>query len=47
VDVTIDGSLTGVLKPDPRAYELALEALDLPLPTSSSSTTSRSTSAVR
>jgi putative hydrolase of the HAD superfamily len=29
-DVTIDGSLTGVLKPDPRAYELALEALDLP-----------------
>jgi putative hydrolase of the HAD superfamily len=30
VDVTIDGSVTGVLKPDPGAYGLALEALDLP-----------------
>jgi putative hydrolase of the HAD superfamily len=29
-DVTIDGSITGVLKPDRRAYDLALAALDLP-----------------
>lgn len=27
-DVVIDGSVTGVLKPDPRAYAAALEALD-------------------
>jgi putative hydrolase of the HAD superfamily len=30
VDTTIDGSVTGVLKPDPRAYGLALEALGVP-----------------
>jgi len=27
VDQVIDGSITGVLKPDPRAYEIAVEAL--------------------
>ena len=27
VDEVIDGSITGVLKPDPRAYEIAIEAL--------------------
>jgi len=27
VDEVIDGSITGVLKPDPRAYEIAVEAL--------------------
>jgi putative hydrolase of the HAD superfamily len=29
-DATVDGSLTGVLKPDRRAYELALDALGIP-----------------
>jgi putative hydrolase of the HAD superfamily len=29
-DVIVDGSLTGVLKPDPRAYRLAVEAMELP-----------------
>ena len=32
VDVLIDGSVTHVLKPDPRAYEAALAALDDPDP---------------
>jgi putative hydrolase of the HAD superfamily len=27
VDEVIDGSITGVLKPDPRAYDIAVEAL--------------------
>ena len=27
VDAVTDGSITGVLKPDPRAYEIAVEAL--------------------
>ena len=27
VDAVIDGSITGVLKPDPRAYEIAVQAL--------------------
>jgi putative hydrolase of the HAD superfamily len=30
VDLTVDGSVTGVLKPDPGAYAIALEALGLP-----------------
>lgn len=30
VDVVVDGSVTGVLKPDPRAYALAAEAIGLP-----------------
>ncbi|MBI3148395.1 MAG: HAD-IA family hydrolase [Betaproteobacteria bacterium] len=30
VDAIIDGSYTHILKPDPRAYALCLEALDLP-----------------
>ncbi|MDQ1626387.1 MAG: putative hydrolase of the superfamily [Actinomycetota bacterium] len=30
VDVIVDGSVTGALKPDPRAFQLLLEALDLP-----------------
>ncbi len=30
VDVIIDGSYTHILKPDPRAYALCLEALNLP-----------------
>ena len=29
-DVVVDGSVTGVLKPDPGAYKLAVEALDRP-----------------
>lgn len=30
LDVVVDGSRTGVLKPDPRAFELAVEAMGLP-----------------
>ncbi|MHA6793665.1 HAD family hydrolase [Pseudonocardia bannensis] len=30
LDVLVDGSVTGILKPDPRAYEMALEQLDRP-----------------
>ncbi len=30
LDALVDGSVTGVLKPDPRAYALAAEALGLP-----------------
>lgn len=30
VEVVIDGSVTGVLKPDPAAYRLVLESLDVP-----------------
>lgn len=30
LDVTVDGSVTGVLKPDPRAYELAVTSLGEP-----------------
>lgn len=33
VDAVIDGSLTGILKPDPRAYELAVQTLGLAPPT--------------
>jgi putative hydrolase of the HAD superfamily len=29
-DVVVDGSVTGVLKPDPAAYRLAIEAMGLP-----------------
>jgi putative hydrolase of the HAD superfamily len=29
VDCVVDASITHILKPDPRAYELALKALDL------------------
>ncbi len=31
LDVLVDASVTGVLKPDPRAYAIAAEALGLPL----------------
>ena len=34
VDALVDGSVTRVLKPDPRAYEAALRALDDPDPAS-------------
>lgn len=30
VDAVIDGSITGVMKPDPRAYEIAVETLGIP-----------------
>jgi putative hydrolase of the HAD superfamily len=30
LDALVDGSVTGVLKPDPRAYAIAAEALELP-----------------
>lgn len=30
MDAVVDATVTGILKPDPRAYTLALEALDLP-----------------
>lgn len=30
LDALVDGSVTGVLKPDPRAYALAADALELP-----------------
>jgi len=30
VDALVDASVTGIMKPDPRAYRLALDALDLP-----------------
>ena len=30
LDALVDGSVTGVLKPDPRAYAIAAEALGLP-----------------
>jgi len=29
VDALVDATHTGILKPDPRAYRLALEALDI------------------
>jgi putative hydrolase of the HAD superfamily len=34
IDIMVDGSVTHVLKPDPRAYEAALRALDDPDPAS-------------
>ena len=43
LDALVDGSVTGVLKPDPRAYAMAAEALACRRRRSCSSTTCRGT----
>jgi putative hydrolase of the HAD superfamily len=44
VDVVVDGSAEGILKPHPRIYELTAQRLAWPCTTWCSSTTNRSTS---